>query len=102
MLFRSAAPALTTQYQAVLLANGNVFFGKIENPGSQFPVLRDVFYVRSQVNQETKEVRNTLVKRGSEMHAPDSMALNARHILLIEPVKPDSQLAKLIDESSRK
>ena len=99
---RRGMPALSTPYQGVLLANGNVFFGRIENPASPFPVLRDVYYIRSQVNPETKEVRNTLVKRGAELHAPDSMTLNARHILVIEPVKPDSQLAKLIDEAAKK
>lgn len=99
---RRSAPVLTTPYQAVLMANGSAFFGKLENAGSPFPVLREVYYVRSQVNQETKEVKNALIKRGSEWHAPDSMTLNARHIMLIEPVKPDSQMAKLIEEAGRK
>ena len=99
---RRSSPALTTPYQAVLMANGSAFFGKLENAGSPFPVLREVYYIRSQVNQETKEVKNALIKRGNEWHAPDSMTLNARHIMLIEPVKPDSQLAKLIEEAGRK
>lgn len=95
-------PVFTTPYQAVLMSNGSAFFGKLENAGTPFPVLRDVYYIRSQVNQETKEVKNALIKRGNEWHAPDSMTLNARYIMLIEPVKPDSQLAKLIEEASRK
>jgi hypothetical protein len=97
-----SAPVLTTPFQAVLMANGNVFFGKLENAGSPFPVLREVYYIRSQVNQETKEVKNAMIKRGSEWHAPDSMTLNARHIMVIEPVKPDSHMAKLIEEASKK
>jgi hypothetical protein len=99
---RQAAPQFTTPYQAVLLANGSVFFGKIENPTSEYPVLRDVHYIRSQVNPETKEVANTLIKRGQEWHQPDVMILNARHVMVIEPVAAGSQVAKLIEESSRK
>ena len=99
---RRSAPVPTTPFQAVLMANGSVFFGKIENTGPSFPVLREVYYIPSQVNQETREVKNALNKPGSERHAPDSMTLNARHIMVIGPVKPDSQMAKLIEEASKK
>ena len=83
--------SLTTEYQAVLLTNGQVFFGRLEDAGSAFPVLTDVYWVRSEVNQQTKQVANTLVRRGGEWHAPDRMVLNRQHILVIEPVKPDSK-----------
>jgi hypothetical protein len=97
----SADPAFATPYQGVLLTNGQAFFGKLENAGGAFPILRDVYYIRSQVNQETKQVLNQLVKRGSELHGPDHMVLNKAHILVIEPVRVDSQVAKLIDQASK-
>lgn len=99
---KDAGPALTTPYHAVLLANGSVFFGKLESAGTPFPVLRDVYYIRSQVNPETKQVANTLIKRGQEWHQPDAMILNAQHVVVIEPVSPQSQVAKLIEEASKK
>src|ERR1700687_2642892 len=68
-----SAPELTTPYQAVFLTNGQAYFGRLEKAGTAFPVLRDVYVVRSQVNQETKQVIGTLIKRGQEPHAPDSM-----------------------------
>ena len=34
-----------TEYQAVYLDNGQVFFGKISETGSPFPLLREVFFV---------------------------------------------------------
>lgn len=40
-----------------------------------------------------------LVKRGSEWHGPDFMRTNARHVVLIEPVAPDSRVAQLIREA---
>lgn len=90
---------LTTDYQAVYMDNNQVFFGKVEQANSDFPILRDVFYVQNQVNPETKEVKNLLVKRGQEWHAPEYMHLNTRHILAIEPVAPNSQLAQLIQQA---
>jgi hypothetical protein len=91
--------SLKTDYQAVFLDNGQVFFGRLENAGSAYPLLRDVFYVQSSVNKETKQVKNVLMKRGSEGHGPDRMYINARHIVVIEPVSPDSKVAQLIKEA---
>lgn len=90
-----------TEYQAVLLTNGHLFFGKLERVGTPYPILRDVYYVQSQVNPETKQVSNTLMKRGREWHGPSVMYLNAQHILLIESVGPESQVAQFIAQSKK-
>ncbi len=92
------APSLTTPYTAVFLTNGVTFFGKLEGFGQAYPVLTDVYYVQTQMNQETKDVKNTLIRRGSEWHGPDRMVINAEHILFMEPVTTNSAVAKLIDE----
>ena len=91
-------PELGTPHQAVLLTNGQVYFGKLENLSSQYPILRDTYYIVSQVNPETKQVANVLVRRGKELHGPDYMVLNRQNILMIEPVSTDSQVARLIAE----
>jgi hypothetical protein len=93
---------LSGDYQAVFMNNGQVFFGKMENAGSAYPVLKNVFYIRQQANQETKEVKSILIRRGSEWHGPDRMIINASHIAIIEPVGADSQVAKLIKEAEAK
>ncbi len=93
---------LTATYHAVLLTNGQAFFGKLEKAGSAYPVLRDVYYLHNEVNPETNQVSTNLIKRGTEIHAPDMTVLNASHILLIEPVSPGSQVAKRIEEESQK
>ena len=90
------------KYYAVVLSNNSVYFGKLEGLGTPFPVLHDVFYVQSSVNQETKAVSNVLIKRGKELHAPDVMILNEKSIVLIEPVGPQSKIAQLIAESKNK
>ena len=91
-----------TPYQAVLLTNGSVYFGKLEGYGTKFPVLRDVYYVQSGTNPDTKQVTNVLIKRGKELHAPDQMYLNPSHIVLVEPVGPASKVAQLISDSKAK
>lgn len=90
---------LKSEYQAVFLSNGQTFIGKLKGVGADYPLLTDVFYIQSQVNKETQQVSNILVKRGKEWHSPDFMYINARHILAIEPVKSDSQVARLIREA---
>ncbi len=87
---------LTTPYQAVLLTNGSVYYGKMEGLGKPYPVLRDVFYIQTAVDQATKQSTSVLIRRGKEWHGPDYMVLNASHILLVEPVTQGSRVAQLI------
>ncbi len=95
------APASSAEYHAVLLSNGSVYFGKVERLGSANPVLRDVYYVQSTVDSQTKAVNNVLIKRGKEWHAPDRMILQAGSIVFVEPVSRDSRVAQLIADSKR-
>ncbi|MGH9431445.1 MAG: hypothetical protein ACRD3T_07865 [Terriglobia bacterium] len=98
---RDNAPKFETPYQAVLLDNGQVFYGKMQGAGTAYPVLTDVFYIQTKVDPQTKAVTNVLIRRGNEWHAPDRMYLNARHIVLIEPVGQNSKVAQLISEAKK-
>jgi hypothetical protein len=90
-----------TEYQAVFLDNGQVFFGRLQDTGEPFLLLRDVFYVQRAVSGDKKETHNVLLKRGNEWHGPDFMRVNSRHVVLIEPVAPDSRVAQLIREARK-
>ena len=94
--------SFTSEYQAVFLDNGQVFFGKLEKGGSDYPKLTEVYYIGSQSAPDGKGVANILLKRGSEWHAPEFMYLNAKHIVMIEPVSPTSRVADLIKELKSK
>ncbi len=100
-----AAPASAAidpnKYYAVLLNNNSVYFGKLEGLRSGYPVLREVFYVQTNVNPETKATTNILVKRGKELHGPDRMIINETSIVFVEPVGADSRVAQLIAESKK-
>lgn len=90
-----------TEYQAVVLTNGQVFYGRIEQLDRPFPVLRDVYYIASQTDPDTKQTKGMLLKRGREPHGPAFMHINAQHIAVIEPVAPESRIAQLIAESRK-
>jgi hypothetical protein len=88
-----------TPYQAVLLANGAVYYAKVQGYGTPNPVLTEVYYIVTQTNPTTKQSTNVLVKRGKELHGPDRMYLNPSQIVFVEPVGPGSKVAQLIAES---
>jgi hypothetical protein len=93
--------SFSTTYQAVLLSNNSVYFGKLSGYGTPNPVLTDVFYIVSQTDPDTKQPKNILVKRGKELHGPDRMYLNPRQIVFVEPVGADSKVAQLIAEATK-
>ncbi|MFZ0336034.1 MAG: hypothetical protein WBG29_16285 [Candidatus Acidiferrales bacterium] len=88
----------TTPYQFVVFTNSVSYFGKLEGFGGPHPVLRDVYYVVTETDPQTKQPRSILVKRGKEWHEPDRMYINPNEILIVEPVNPDSKVAQLIEE----
>jgi len=100
--FRISTVTFTTPYQAVLLTNGSVYFGHLQDYGTPHPVLTDVFYVVSQTNPDTKQVNNVLVKRGKEPHEPDRMYLNPNQIVFVETVGTNSKLAQLIADQQKR
>ena len=100
MIVRNTRPGsavkFNTPYQAVLLTNNSLYFGKLEGYGTPVPVLSEVYYIVQQTNPDTKQASNILVKRGKELHEPDRMYLNPNLILSVEPVGEKSQVAQLI------
>lgn len=88
-------------YQAVLLSNNNLYFGKLQGYGTGNPVLSDIYYLQNIVDPLTKQQTNVLKKRSLEGHAPDKMYINPSQIVSVEPVEPNSHIAELIKESKR-
>jgi hypothetical protein len=96
---RGNAIRFDTSYQAVLLTNGSVYFGHLQGYGTTHPVLMDVYYVVSQTDPETKQVKSSLIKRGKELHEPDRMYLNPSQIVFVETVGTNSKVAQLIAQA---
>lgn len=92
-------PSTGTKYQAVLLTTGQLYFGEVGELRDGYLRLDRVYYIQSRVDADTKQVKPTLLKRGQEWHGPGFMYINAAHILIVEPVSPQSRIAELIKES---
>jgi hypothetical protein len=71
----------------------------MQDYGSSHPLLSDVFYVVSQTDPETKQVKSSLIKRGKEMHEPDRMYLNPNQIVSVETLGTNSKVAQLISQA---
>ena len=94
-----------SDYWAVFLANGQVYFGKLSQEESQYPVLKDVFYLRVQKRlqppeeEETVKQETQLIKLGEELHGPvDEIKINRDQILFIEQMKIDSRVVQGIKQ----
>lgn len=100
-LNRSSATPLNlkieTDYQAVFLENGQVYFGRIDKNSSDstFVVLKNVYYLSN--SSETTSTDINLIKLGDELHGPsDRMDINLDKILFIEDLSPESKVLNAI------
>jgi hypothetical protein len=79
-------------YQAVFLANGSTYFGKLQPQGDEWFVLSDIFYLSSSDQAGTQ-----LIKRGSEPQGPkEPMIIPRDQILFIENLRDDSEIVSAI------
>jgi len=79
-------------YQAVFLANGATYFGKLQEQGDNWFLLSDVFYLSASDQTGTQ-----LIKRGSEPQGPrEPMIIPKQQVLFIENLRDDSDIVTLI------
>lgn len=100
-----------SDWQAVFLTNGQVYFGKVDSIHPDFIDLQNIYYLQV-VNvddasalgqppdvQAQPEQRLTLIKLGNEIHGPlDSMLINREHVIIIEDLKSDSRVVQAIND----
>ena len=82
---------------AVLLTDGQAYFGHLDDSGeSGWLSLHDVYYLQDAKGAPTN-VAVSLVKRGDEAHEPsDGMRINRDRVLAVERVGADSGVAHAI------
>ena len=94
--------SLTTSpsnFVAVFLTSGQVYFGKINYYNSNILNLSDIYYLKSQpaLQNGVKVNSISLIKLGSEIQGPtDNMYINTNHILFTENLKTQSKVVKSI------
>ena len=100
----------TDQYQAVFLANDQVYFGKITSITDNALVMEDIYYLQSgnsqtaDTKQPTEEQGDamSLAKLGNELHAPqDVMQINRDQVLYWENLRPDGKVTEAIKAYKR-
>jgi hypothetical protein len=87
-----------SRYQAVFLADGRVYFGRLTDVGDLYE-LRDAFYIQEFPGEGEEAPPTQQVKRlSTEFHEPeDRMLINPEFVVLIENLAPDSEVALAID-----
>lgn len=109
-------PVKASDWQAVFLTNGQVYFGKLKSLNDNYPTLEDVYYLQVQntpiqpaqaagdatagvQNAATTQQQLILVKFGTELHRPmDKMYLNKDHIMFFEDLSSASSVVTAIDD----
>jgi len=86
-------------YQAVFLENGQTWFGHYRDRIGPYAAMDTVFYVQTKSSQDPDvPATSQLIKRGSELHAPDPQVLIPKTaIRFIEDLRDDSPIATYMD-----
>lgn len=96
-------------YQAVFLANGEVYFGHITEKSEEALILEDIYYIKvtqglQQLSPEGVPVEApqqlNLIKLGEELHGPeDKMYIPINSVIYWENISADGQVATAIAEA---
>ena len=96
----------SSEWQAVFLSNGQVYFGQSSSLNRDTVNLKNIYYLQvtqalqpdgTPAAQQQGEL--SLVKLGNELHGPvDAMQINRDHILFIEDLKKDGKVVKAIEK----
>ena len=103
----TTAGADVSAYDAVFLTNGQVYFGKLTDADTDYPDLKDIYYLQVGPQQGSGTTAGqtpaasqqsiSLVKLGNELHGPvDEMHISRNQILFYEDLKSDGQVVKAI------
>ncbi len=94
----------TSEYQAVFLTNGQVYFGKLTDLNNKYVTISSIYYLQVQQSQNLQQGTESdansqvsLAKLGNELHGPeDKMHIAADQVLFWENLKNDSKVVQAI------
>ncbi|MBI5356703.1 hypothetical protein HZB78_03765 [Candidatus Collierbacteria bacterium] len=93
----TASSPSSSDFVAIYMENGKVYFGKMQNSDSDEPRLTDVFTLNVNAGQDAAQAEFELVKLTDQFQAPtDLLVLSRNKILFWEPLKSDSRVAEAI------
>jgi hypothetical protein len=97
-------PALgRSEYQAVFLANGQTYFGRFYDRLGAYAKIEDVHYLQQIQGSDPEQAPDTrLIRRGSELHGPESRMLVPKSaVLFVEDLQDSSPMAGFMRGSRR-
>ena len=100
---------LQSDWQAVFLTNGQVYFGKVVKMDKESVMLTNIYYLQVVTQplqrsvegeaEQQPEQRLTLIKLGNEIHGPrDEMIINRDHVVIIEDLRNDGRVVQAISD----
>jgi hypothetical protein len=86
-----------SEYQAVFLTNGQVFFGRLTVPGGDYYYLRHVYYLSSGTATKTGGSSLTIRKLTNDVHGPQDLVILSRpQVLYVENLNPNGRAAQIL------
>ncbi len=102
MVGTHAFPSATSSWQAVFLANNQVYFGSLQNEDANYVTLSNVYYLRTAEDLQKSGESLNLVKLGGELHGPeDTIYIPKSSILFWENMKDTSRVVQTIQNTRR-
>lgn len=97
------------KWQAVFLANGQVYFGKLSGINRTYVTLSDIYYLQvSQPLQQPAEgapqqqPNINLIKLGDELHGPENtMYIERSKVLFWENLRNDGRVVQAISQAKK-
>lgn len=82
-----------TRYQAVILSNDKVYFGRLSSVSDEFYRLNDAFFLRETRDRPEAEPVRALLPVNREIHAPEnSMLIRKDEVVLVENLDRESPI----------
>jgi hypothetical protein len=86
---------------SVMLTNGQVYYGKLEEAGRGYVTLTDVYYVTVLTDPQGNRQNRLLSRQRADWHAPLKMIIPLEKVVMLEQVGPDSTVARGIEQERR-
>ncbi len=105
----SGLPKNLSEWQAVVLSDGQVYFGHLTNHNRSFYLLTNIYYLKygnalqqsGGADTASPEQKLNLIKLGGELHGPEDMMYIAKDkIVFIENLKDSSLVVKAIHKTN--
>ncbi len=92
--------AFRAEYQAVFLVNGQTYFGRYYDRFGPFVKIEEAYYIQETADPDpTKPAQTRLVRRGGELHGPQTRMLIPRTtVLFVEDLSGASPIAQFMTQ----